>query len=133
MIDSISLEIIGRGRNRILETRDSTAHSELLAIRDACQKRNNERLIGTSLITTLEPCLMCTGAISLARVDKVFFMTESEKGYMMRSVLSHANTYLNHLIHCEQLPNYKERSSVLLKKFFGEKRRSAAKFDDAFS
>jgi tRNA(adenine34) deaminase len=124
VVDSETFAVIARARNRILETKDATAHSELLAIRTACEIRKSERILGTSLITTLEPCLMCTGALILARVDKVFYMSQSEKGFMMRSALASGESFLNHSVEIEQILEFQVRSTDLLKKFFKEKRNS---------
>jgi tRNA(adenine34) deaminase len=66
--------------NRIVERRDPTAHAEMLALREAAQKLGNERLGGTSLFVSLEPCAMCAGAVSLARVARVVFAAADPKG-----------------------------------------------------
>jgi tRNA(Arg) A34 adenosine deaminase TadA len=66
--------------NRIVERRDPTAHAEQLVLRAAAAKLGNERLTGTSLFVSLEPCAMCAGAISLARVGRVVFAAEDPKG-----------------------------------------------------
>ena len=60
--------LLARDGNRILERRDPTAHAEMLVLRRGAQALGNERLGGTSLFVSLEPCAMCAGAISLARV-----------------------------------------------------------------
>src|SRR5437762_2701644 len=73
-------DALARDGNRILECRDPTAHAEMLVIRAAAAKLGNERLIGTALFVTLEPCAMCTGAISLARVARLVFAAEDPKG-----------------------------------------------------
>jgi tRNA(Arg) A34 adenosine deaminase TadA len=66
--------------NRIVERRDPTAHAEMLVLRAAAAKLGNERLTGTTLYVSLEPCAMCAGAISLARVGRVVFAAEDPKG-----------------------------------------------------
>lgn len=65
--------IIGRGRNRREEAGDATAHAEIEAIREACQALGDWRLSGCTLIVTLEPCPMCTGAIINARIPTVVY------------------------------------------------------------
>ena len=65
--------IIGRGRNRRQETGDATAHAEVEAIREACAHMGDWRLEGCTLLVTLEPCPMCTGAIINARVPTVVY------------------------------------------------------------
>jgi tRNA(Arg) A34 adenosine deaminase TadA len=66
--------------NRILELKDPTAHAELLAIREGARLLGNERLLGTTLVATLEPCAMCAGALALARVGAVIFGAADPKG-----------------------------------------------------
>lgn len=66
--------------NRILQKRDPTAHAEMVVIREGARTTDNERLVGTSLYVTLEPCAMCVGAISLARVSRLVFAAEDPKG-----------------------------------------------------
>jgi len=66
--------------NRILEKRDPTAHAEMEVIRAAAALLSNERLIGTTLYVSLEPCVMCAGAIAMARIARVVFAAEDPKG-----------------------------------------------------
>ena len=66
--------------NRIVERRDPTAHAEMLVMRAAAAKLVNERLTGTTLYVSLEPCAMCAGAMSLARVSRLVFAAEDAKG-----------------------------------------------------
>jgi tRNA(Arg) A34 adenosine deaminase TadA len=66
--------------NRIVERRDPTAHAEQLVLRAGAAKLGNERLTGTTLYASLEPCAMCAGAISLARVGRLVFAAEDPKG-----------------------------------------------------
>ena len=73
-------EVLAEDGNRIVELRDPTAHAELLVLRAAAQKLDNERLLGTTLYVTLEPCAMCAGAISLGRVARVVFAADDAKG-----------------------------------------------------
>jgi tRNA(Arg) A34 adenosine deaminase TadA len=73
-------QLLAADGNRIVERRDPTAHAELLVLREAAQKLDNERLLGTTLYATLEPCAMCAGALSLARVGRVVFAAEDPKG-----------------------------------------------------
>ena len=65
--------IIGRGFNRREAEHDATAHAEMIAIRRACETLNSWRLTGCTLVVTLEPCPMCTGAILQSRIDRVIF------------------------------------------------------------
>ena len=73
-------EILARDGNRILERRDPTAHAEMLVLSTAAKAQGNERLTGSTLYVTLEPCAMCAGAISLARVARLVFAAEDTKG-----------------------------------------------------
>jgi len=73
-------EIVASAGNRTLEDRDPTAHAEMLAIRAAARKLNDERLTGCDLYVTLEPCAMCAGAISHARLRRLYFAADDAKG-----------------------------------------------------
>ena len=71
--------IIGRGGNRVETLRDPTAHAEILAIGAACQATGYERLLDTVMYVTLEPCVMCAGAIVLARIPLLVWGTDDPK------------------------------------------------------
>jgi tRNA(Arg) A34 adenosine deaminase TadA len=73
-------EVLARSGNRIVEKKDPTAHAEMEVIRAAAAKLGNERLTGTTLYVSLEPCAMCVGAIAMARVARVVFAAEDPKG-----------------------------------------------------
>jgi len=77
---SPSGEMLTQAGNCIVELRDPTAHAEMLALREAARQLGNERLIGTTLYVTLEPCAMCAGAISLARVARLVYAAADPKG-----------------------------------------------------
>ena len=66
-------EVIAEGFNRVTSINDPTAHAEIVAIREACEKLNTFQLIGCTIYTSCEPCPMCLGAIYWARPDKVFY------------------------------------------------------------
>jgi tRNA(Arg) A34 adenosine deaminase TadA len=72
--------ILARNSNRVIQFRDPTAHAEILVLRTAAAQLGNERLIETELFVTLEPCAMCAGAISLARVTRLVFAADDPKG-----------------------------------------------------
>lgn len=72
-------EIIARGRNERELSKDPTAHAEILAIREAAEALGDWRLNGMTLVVTLEPCVMCAGAIQAARINKVVFGAWDEK------------------------------------------------------
>lgn len=73
-------EILAETRNRIIELKDATAHAEVLAIRGAGARLSSERLIDCDLYVTLEPCTMCAGAISFARLRRVYYGCSDPKG-----------------------------------------------------
>ena len=72
--------ILAQAHNRTILDRDPTAHAEILALRQAAQVLGNERLLGCDLYVTLEPCAMCAGAISLARIRRLYFGADDAKG-----------------------------------------------------
>lgn len=80
IVDPETGEIIGEGSNGPIGAHDPTAHAEIVAIRAAAAKRGNYRLPGLVLYVTLEPCAMCAGAISFARIGKLVFAAADEKG-----------------------------------------------------
>jgi tRNA(adenine34) deaminase len=65
--------VIGRGRNSPIERNDPTAHAEILALREAAAATGNYRLEGATMYATLEPCVMCAGALVAARVSRLVF------------------------------------------------------------
>ena len=73
-------DLLAQAGNRIIEMRDPTAHAEMLALQEGGRRLGNERLIGTTLYVTLEPCAMCAGAISLARVNRLVYAAADPKG-----------------------------------------------------
>jgi tRNA(adenine34) deaminase len=73
-------QIIGRGANRPLESRDPTAHAEIIAMREAAAFLGNDRLVGCDLWVTLEPCAMCAGAIAHARIARLYYGADDLKG-----------------------------------------------------
>jgi tRNA(adenine34) deaminase len=80
-------EIIGRGFNAPISRRDPSAHAEMLALRDAAQRLENYRLVDCDLYVTLEPCLMCAGAIMHARIARVVYGASDPKTGACGSVL----------------------------------------------
>jgi tRNA(adenine34) deaminase len=71
---------VARAGNRTRELNDPTAHAEMLVIREAAALASSERLTGMDLYVTLEPCAMCAGAISFARLRRLYFGAGDEKG-----------------------------------------------------
>lgn len=80
VVDPETGEIVGEGYNRPVGTHDPSAHAEIVAIRAAAQKIGNYRLTGLDLYVTLEPCAMCAGAISFARIGRLVFAAADIKG-----------------------------------------------------
>ena len=72
-------EVLAVGGNRTIVDSDPTAHAEILVIREAARKIGNYRLTGTTLYTTIEPCVMCAGAIVNARVKKLVYGAKDER------------------------------------------------------
>ena len=72
--------IIAAAGNRVIRDRDPTAHAEILAIRAACAALGTERLSDADLYVTLEPCAMCAGAVSLARLRRLYYGAGDAKG-----------------------------------------------------
>ncbi|MBM6552214.1 tRNA adenosine(34) deaminase TadA [Marinomonas ostreistagni] len=92
-------QIIGQGFNSPIHTCDPTAHAEIRAIRDACQKANNYRLPGATLYVTLEPCSMCAGAIVHSRVARVVYgATEPKSGVVESQQRFFEHDFLNHRV-----------------------------------
>ena len=88
--------VVGTGFNRPIGARDPTAHAEIVALGAAGQALGNYRLTGTTLYVTVEPCLMCVGAIVHARVATVVYGVDDPKGGAVRSLLDVGSLPLNH-------------------------------------
>ena len=115
-------EIIGKGYNRIEALQDPTAHAEIIAISSAVNKLENWRLNGATLYSTIEPCLMCAGAIILSRIDKIVFGAKDKQFGAFGSVLDITKYKWNHKITVVS-GILKNESALLIKKFFAEKRK----------
>ncbi len=115
-------KIIARAHNRRETRQDPAAHAELLAIRKAAQKLGSWRLLETTLYVTLEPCVMCMGAIILARIPRVVFGCFDPKGGAAGSLYDLSNDQrLNH--RCELITGIREdECSRLLTGFFSHLR-----------
>jgi tRNA(adenine34) deaminase len=77
--------VVATAGNRTLTDRDPTAHAELLALREAAAKLGSERLVDCDLYVTLEPCTMCAGAISFARIRRLYYGAADPKGGAVES------------------------------------------------
>jgi tRNA(adenine34) deaminase len=92
-------QVIGRGYNRPIGAHDPTAHAEIVAIRDAAAKVANYRVPDATLYVTLEPCVMCVGALMHARISTVVYgATEPKSGAMESTQRAHEHPALNHRI-----------------------------------
>ena len=115
-------EVVARAGNRTRELADPTAHAEVLAIREACAALGSERLTGHDLYVTLEPCPMCAGAISSARIGRLYYGAADPKSggvAVGARVFSHPQ--------CHHVPEIYDgigagEAEDLLKAFFAERR-----------
>jgi tRNA(adenine34) deaminase len=95
----IAGDVVGRGRNAPIACSDPTAHAEILAIRQAAKRIGNYRLESATLYCTLEPCVMCAGALVAARVERVVFGARDLRFGGVRSKFSLADSdLLNHRV-----------------------------------
>jgi tRNA(adenine34) deaminase len=122
VVVSASSEVLAKAGNRTLQLRDPTAHAELLAIREACAKLGSERLIDCDLYVTLEPCAMCSAAISFARIRRLYFGAADPKG----GAVEHGPRFFRQPT-CHHAPEIyggigEARASELLKRFFAARR-----------
>ncbi|MEE4162700.1 MAG: tRNA adenosine(34) deaminase TadA [Woeseiaceae bacterium] len=114
--------ILGRGHNRTLTDCDPTGHAEVVALREAAQEMGNHRLTEATLYVTLEPCAMCVGAISEARISRVVFGAYDEKAGACGSKFELADTDLvGH--HMEVNGGLLEAESAEILRAFFEARR----------
>lgn len=114
--------VLARAGNRTRELNDVTAHAEILAIRQAAETLGSERLTGADLYVTLEPCTMCAAAISFARLRRLYFGAEDEKGGAVTSGVRFFNQPT-----CHHQPDIypdiaSEDATHLLKSFFQGRR-----------
>lgn len=114
--------IIGRGFNRPITTSDPTAHAEIVAMREAAAHLGNYRLTGCELFVTLEPCVMCVGAMAHARIARIVYGTADPKtgacGSMVNlpalDTFNHHGRFEGGLL--------AEECGAILKRFFAERR-----------
>ncbi|MCA0388538.1 MAG: tRNA adenosine(34) deaminase TadA [Bacteroidetes bacterium] len=115
--------IIGRGYNQNIKLNDPTAHAEMIAITAASNHLHSSRLNECTLYCTLEPCLMCTGAIIHSRIKKLIFAAFDPKAGCCGSVCNHAGDgRFNHKV--EVYSGLMETESLFLLKNFFEKLRN---------
>ncbi len=123
LVNPATHEIIARTGNAPISICDPTAHAEVLALRDGAYKTGNYRLTGLDLYVTLEPCTMCAGAISNARIGRVIYGASDSKGGAVESGVKFFDQ-----LSCHHRPEIlggvlAEESSKLLKSFFKARRK----------
>jgi tRNA(Arg) A34 adenosine deaminase TadA len=123
VVDPATGEVVAVGANQPIGAHDPTAHAEIVALREAARKRGNYRLTGLELFVTLEPCAMCAGAISHARIGRVVFGAEDAKG----GAVVHGGRFFEQPT-CHWRPEVvggvlAEESSAMLRAFFRGRRR----------
>ena len=115
-------EIIGKGHNQPITMKDPTAHAEIIALKEASNRLENYRLNEAIIYTTLEPCLMCAGALVHARIKKIIFAAQDTKsGVVVNNGGLIQSEFLNHKVSFEG-GILEKQASKLLKDFFLEKR-----------
>lgn len=126
VVDPETGDIIGEGRNGPIAAHDPTAHAEIVAIRQAAAALGNYRLTGATLYVTLEPCAMCAGAISFARIGRLVFAATDEKG---GAVVSGPRFFEQPTCHwrpeVSQLTDFAGTVSDELRTFFRARRKGA--------
>lgn len=123
VVDAQSGKIIAEAGNQSAHNGDATAHAEILAIQRACKKLGQTRLWNMDLYVTLEPCTMCAGAISFARIANLYFGAADEKGgAVVSGVKFYDASTCHHRPHTEGGILAAE-CSKLLQDFFKQKRK----------
>ena len=127
--DPATGEVLAKAGNAPISSADPTAHAEILALREAAARLGNYRLTGLTLYVTLEPCAMCAGAISHARIGRLVYGAEDPKG----GAVTHGPRFFEQPT-CHWRPEgegglFAEESAMMLRDFFGlVERRSNAPF-----
>lgn len=115
-------EIIGSGYNRPIATHDPTAHAEMIALRESALKLGNYRLLNTTLYVTLEPCIMCAGAMVHSRIKRlVFGAMDLKAGAIVSKAKVLDQPFLNHRVEYAG-GLLAEKCGHLLSSFFKERR-----------
>jgi len=119
-------QILGEGWNHPIKVHDPSAHAEMIALRAAAQRIGNYRLTGTTLYVTLEPCVMCAGAIVHARVERLVFGATDPKAGAVSSVYDViSKPRLNHVVQWTG-GVLESEAGQLLREFFRARRQGAA-------
>lgn len=115
-------EVIATAGNRTLTDVDPTAHAEILAIRQAAERIGTERLVDCDLYVTLEPCTMCAGAISFARIRRLYYGAPDPKGGAVEFGVRFFTQPTCHHVPEVYSAVGETRAATLLKEFFRERR-----------
>jgi tRNA(adenine34) deaminase len=126
VVDGETGEVLARDGNRTIELKDPTAHAEILVLREAGRLLDNERLTGCKLYVTLEPCAMCAGAISFARIETLIFAAIDPKGGAVVSGPQFFDAPTCHHRPKVDSGPLSEKSSNLLRQFFKDRRSGKA-------
>jgi tRNA(adenine34) deaminase len=115
-------EVVARSRNRTLTDHDPTAHAEMLALRAAAAAIGSERLVDCDVYVTLEPCTMCAGALSFARIRRLYYGAADPKGGAVESGVRFFSAAT-----CHHRPDVyggigDQEAAALLRSFFAERR-----------
>ena len=115
-------KVVARSRNRTLADHDPTAHAEMLALRAAAAAIGSERLVDCDLYVTLEPCTMCAGALSFARIRRLYYGAADPKGGAVESGVRFFSAAT-----CHHRPDVyggigEQEAAALLRDFFAERR-----------
>jgi tRNA(adenine34) deaminase len=115
-------KILARAGNRTIRDTDPTAHAEIVVLRDAAHALGNYRLTGAALYVTLEPCIMCAGAMVQARISRLIYGADEPKGGAVRSCFELlSESRLNHQVDVTPGVLATESADLLLS-FFAERR-----------
>jgi tRNA(Arg) A34 adenosine deaminase TadA len=115
--------LLARDGNRILERKDPTTHAEMLVLRAGAKALDNERLIGTTLYVSLEPCAMCAGAMAMARVSRLVFAASDPKGgAVLHGPRFFEQPTCHHRPVVEQAEPHAAEAGEILKRFFRARR-----------
>jgi tRNA(adenine34) deaminase len=118
-------QLLARDGNRIVELKDPTAHAEILVMRAGASALGNERLFGTTLYVSLEPCAMCAGAIAMARVGRVVFAACDPKGgAVLHGPRFFEQPTCHHRPVVQQTEPHAVEAGEILRSFFRARRRS---------
>ncbi|MCX6807917.1 MAG: nucleoside deaminase [Patescibacteria group bacterium] len=121
IFDVTENKIIGRGYNKKESANNPIAHAEIIAIQKACKNRKNWRLPNTILVSTVEPCAMCVGAIIQARIPHVIFGCSDKKFGALGSIVDLRDKKWNHKFEVES-GILETECKKLLREFFAEMR-----------